>query len=161
MTKQPKTIIGWEEWCTLPDLGLPAIKAKIDTGAKTSALHAYDIQTHIKDDAEYITFTIHPIQGNNNLERTCTAPLLDQRTITSSNGEREKRYVIATPMTFGQITINAELTLTSRHNMAFRMLLGREALKKAGFIVDSSKIFTQGKIKDAASLYENQPKKPS
>lgn len=154
MVKQPKTIIGWEEWCELPDIGLPAIKAKIDTGAKTSALHAYDITTHMQGNAEYITFKIHPVQGNNDIERTCTAPLIDQRVITSSNGERENRYVIATSITIGSITMNAELTLTSRHNMAFRMLLGREALKKARFIVDSSKTFTQGKVKDAALLYE-------
>lgn len=154
MKKQPKTIIGWEEWCGLPDIGLPAIKAKIDTGAKTSALHAYDIETYMQGDTEYITFKIHPVQGNNDIERTCTAPLIDQRVITSSNGEREDRYVIATSITIGATTMNAELTLTSRHNMAFRMLLGREALKKARFIVDSSKAFTQGKVKNADLLYK-------
>ncbi len=154
MSQKSKTVIGWEEWCSLPDLGLPAIKAKIDTGAKTSALHAYDIKTHTQDNVEYITFKIHPVQGNNAIEHECTAILIGQRVITSSNGERENRYVIVTPMVCGAKTIKAELTLTSRHKMAFRMLLGREALKKAKFVVDSSKAFTQGKVKNAASLYK-------
>lgn len=155
MVKKSKIIIGWEEWCSLPDLGLPAIKAKIDTGAKTSALHAYGMKVRTVDGVKHITFKIHPVQGNSDIEHICTAPLIDQRSITSSNGEREKRYVIATPITCGGQTIHAELTLTSRHNMAFRMLLGREALKKAKFVVDSSKAFTQGKVKNAASLYKN------
>jgi ribosomal protein S6--L-glutamate ligase len=150
-----KTIIGWEEWCALPELGLPAIKVKVDTGAKTSALHAYDIEPFTEDQADYVRFKIHPLQRNNKLERCCVAPLADWRFVTSSNGEREKRYVIKTAIEFSCRTIQAELTLTSRHNMAFRMLLGREALRKAKFTVDPAKSYLLGKKTNAAKLYEH------
>ncbi len=154
MARSPKTIIGWEEWCALPDIGLPAVKVKVDTGAKTSALHAYDIELFTEDKNDYVRFKIHPLQRNNVLERCCIAPLVDYRTITSSNGEREKRYVIQTQIDFSSICIMAELTLTSRHNMTFRMLLGREALRKAKFTVDPAKSFVLGKQKDAEGLYK-------
>ena len=154
MAKSPKTIIGWEEWCALPDLGLPAVKAKIDTGAKTSALHAYDIELFTEDKDDYVRFKIHPLQRNNALERCCVAPLIDYRYVTSSNGEREKRYVIQTQIEFPSVCVKAELTLTSRHNMAFRMLLGREALRKAKFAVDPAKSFVLGKQKGAEDLYK-------
>lgn len=156
MTIKKKAIIGWEEWCALPELGLPAIKAKIDTGAKTSALHAYDIKTFKQNGEKHVRFKIHPLQKDKKLERQCSAPLVAERVITSSNGEREKRYVIATPIVFGNMKIRAEITLTARHKMSFRMLLGREALRKAKFIVDSSKTYTRGKIVDPRILYEPQ-----
>jgi len=155
MARRPKTIIGWEEWCALPDLGLPAVKAKIDTGAKTSALHAYDIETFTEDSTDYVRFKIHPLQKNNKLERCCVAPLADYRFVTSSNGEREKRYVIKTRIDFPDTAIEAELTLTSRHNMAFRMLLGREALRKAKFAVDPAKSFLLGKKTGVDEIYEH------
>lgn len=145
MTVKPKLVIGWEEWCALPDLGLPAIKVKVDTGAKTSALHAYDVEVFQQGGRDYVRFKIHPLQKNNALERCCTAPLIGYRFVTSSNGEREKRYVIQTRIQFPERSVKAELTLTSRHNMAFRMLLGREALRKAHFTVDPSQSFLLGK----------------
>lgn len=151
--KKPKITIGWEEWCALPNLDLPAVKAKIDTGAKTSALHAYDIQTYDNYGVPYVRFKVHPLQGNRNLVRVCEAPLVEKRVITSSNGEREIRPVILTALSFGPVTINAELTLTSRHKMNFRMLLGREALRKARFVVEPSKSFLLGKIKKPETLY--------
>ncbi len=155
MARRLKTIIGWEEWCALPELGLPAIKVKVDTGAKTSALHAYDIE-HFKDNGmEYVRFKIHPLQKNSKLERSCIAPLIDRRNVTSSNGEREKRYVIKTALQFPELSVDAELTLTSRHNMAFRMLLGREALRKAKFAVDPAKSFLLGKPINVDDLYNN------
>ena len=150
-----KIVIGWEEWCVMPDLGLPLVKAKIDTGAKTSALHAYDIKIFTKDGEKFVRFKVHPMQGNNKIEKICEARLVDKRGVISSNGEREKRYVIETALEFGNKTIHAELTLTSRHKMAFRMLLGREALRKARFTVDPSKSFLLGKHKKAevSALY--------
>ena len=154
MVRSPKTIIGWEEWCALPELGLPAVKVKIDTGAKTSALHAYDIELFTEEKNDYVRFKIHPLQRNNTLERCCVAPLVDYRYVMSSNGEREKRYVIQTQIDFPSVCILAELTLTSRHNMAFRMLLGREALRKAKFTVDPAKSFILGKQTDAEALYK-------
>ncbi len=150
--KKAKTIIGWEEWCSLPDLGLPAVKAKIDTGAKTSALHAYDIEIYDNHRVPFVRFKVHPL-ATRKLFKVCEAPLVEKRVITSSNGERETRPVILTAISFEQVTINAELTLTSRHKMNFRMLLGREALRKARFVVEPSRSFLMGKIKKPESLY--------
>jgi ribosomal protein S6--L-glutamate ligase len=151
--KKPKALIGWEEWCSLPDLGLPAVKAKIDTGARTSALHAYDIETFILDKTDMVRFKIHPLQRNNDLERQCMARLVGKRNITSSNGERENRFVIHTRIEFPTKVIETEITLTTRHTMAFRMLLGRTALRKARFAVDPGKRFLLGKREDVEELY--------
>lgn len=155
--RKAKTMIGWEEWCAFPDLGLPAIKAKVDTGAKTSSIHAYDIKPVTKDGQKYVRFKIHPLQKNKTLEVQCEAPLSDFRSVTSSNGEREKRYVIKTPMKLGNKTIEAEVTLTSRHKMTFRMLLGRDAIAKAKFTVDPVKSFLLGKVKDPIERYTAAP----
>lgn len=148
-----KTIIGWEEWCSFPALGLPAIKAKIDTGAKTSALHAYDITPFTKDGQSHVRFMINPLPKCKKLILQCESPLIEKRTITSSNGEREARYVIQTEFCMNNKTFQAEMTLTSRHKMTFRMLLGRDALRRGKFIVDPSKSYLLGKITDAQSLY--------
>lgn len=146
-------MIGREEWCGFPDLGLPAVKARVDTGARTSALHAYDIKILKNYSGDVVTFKIHPLQRNSEIVCECRAPLLDRRVVVSSNGERETRCVIKTTIEFATISILAELTLTSRHNMSFRMLLGREALKKAKFIVDPSKSMLLGKRIGIATLY--------
>lgn len=151
--KTPKIVIGWEEWCAMSGLGLPAVKAKIDTGAKTSALHAYDIEVYDNYRVPFVRFKVQPLQNKKKLFKVCEAPLVEMRVITSSNGEREERPVIVTALAFGTTTINAELTLTSRHKMNFRMLLGREALRKARFVVEPSKSFLLGKIKKPESLY--------
>lgn len=154
MARAPKVMIGWEEICSLPELGLPFIKAKIDTGAKTSAIHAYDIKTFTKDGQKFVRFKIHPLQRNSKIERVCEAPLADRRYVISSNGEREKRYVINTKITLGEKSFMAELTLTSRHKMAFRMLLGREALRKAKVTVDPVKSCLTGRKKSLEKFYE-------
>lgn len=151
--KNNKTVIGWEEWCTFPDLDLPAVKAKVDTGAKTSALHAYDIEPFIKNGKEYIRFKVHPLQSNKKIERTCEAEIVDYRNVTSSNGQKEKRYVIRTTFIVGDISFSSDITLTTRFGMSFRMLLGKEALKKGKFIVDPAKAHVLGKIVDAQNLY--------
>jgi len=154
--KKARTTIGWEEWCALPGLDLPAIKAKIDTGARTSALHAYDIRTFRKDGQIYVSFKIHPLQRNDKVAVKCTAPLKDKRVVTSSNGEKEKRYVIETRLCMGDVTFMTELTLTSRHKMTFRMLLGREALRKAGMVVDPARSYVLGKLKNASKHYKTE-----
>ena len=154
MAIKKKIIIGWEEWCALPDLGLPAIKAKIDTGAKTSALHAYDIKTFKEGGVDKVQFKITPLQRKKQIEKTCTATLIENRVVISSNGEREKRYVIITPITIGEITFESEVTLTSRHKMSFMMLLGREALRKAKVNVDPRKSYMLGKVKNAEEQYK-------
>ena len=120
---------GWEEWVALPDLGLPALKAKVDTGARTSALHAYDIETFGSSSAPRVRFTVHPVPGRDDLIIPCSAKILDRRMITSSNGESESRYVIGCTIEVGGDHWPIELTLTNRGAMNSRMLLGREALK--------------------------------
>ncbi len=153
MPAKQNITIGWREWCNLPDIGLPAINAKIDTGAKTSALHAYDINLETIDGVEFVRFKIHPLQKDHKYFKTCQAPLKEIRTVTSSNGERERRYVIETKIILGDTEVNAEVTLTSRHEMAFRMLLGRDTLKKAKVLIDPRKSYVLGRIKDAQSHY--------
>lgn len=149
-----KNIIGWEEWCNFPDLNLPAVKAKIDTGAKTSTLHADNLKLFEKDGVDYIRFEVHPIQKNRDITVTCEAPVVDFRTVTSSNGEREKRYVINTSFKLGDKIFDADLTLTTRYGMRFRMLLGKDALKAGKFLVDPAKGYIFGKIKNAKELYK-------
>ena len=122
-------VFGWEEWVALPDLGLPALRAKIDTGARTSALHAFDIETFGPNSAPRVRFTVHPVAGREDLVIPCSAQIIDRRSVTSSNGESENRYVIASTLRVGEESWRIELTLTDRSSMASRMLLGREALK--------------------------------
>jgi ribosomal protein S6--L-glutamate ligase len=143
--KLPKLIVGWQEWCSFPKLHLPAIKAKIDTGAKTSALHAWDIHTFQRHGELHIRFTVHPLQRDNLVSRDCTAKVVDQRTVISSNGHREHRYVIRTPVIVGELTFDMDITLTNRDDMTFRMLLGRDALKGRA-IVDPAKALRQGRL---------------
>ncbi len=152
--KIAKVTVGWQEWCALPKLHLPAIKAKIDTGAKTSALHAWDIYTAHRHGELYVHFTIHPIQRNIRITELCTARVIDQRTIMSSSGQKEKRYVIKTPIALGNMIWDIEITLTNRDAMSFRMLLGRDALK-GHIIVDPGRKMCQGQLtpKLLRSLY--------
>lgn len=121
--------LGWEEWVGLPGLGLPALKAKVDTGAKTSALHAYDIETFGPIDTPRVRFSVHPVPGRADIVITCSATIRDRREITSSNGESEQRYVIETDLGIGDHCAPIEITLSDRTNMAYRMLLGRQALQ--------------------------------
>lgn len=120
--------LGWEEWLALPQLSLPAIKAKIDTGARTSALHATDIEAFDEADVPKVRFNVHPIPGRNDVFVVCEAVLKDRREVTSSNGEAELRYVIETTVQFGDQSWPIEVTLTDRTDMAYHMLLGRMAL---------------------------------
>ncbi|KIN60826.1 Ribosomal protein S6 modification protein [Sulfitobacter noctilucae] len=123
-----KLNFGWEEWIALPDLGLPAIKAKVDTGARTSALHAHDIETFGSSATPKVRFNVHPIAGREDIVITCSAPLVDRREVTSSNGESEQRYVIETTLSVGGQNWPIEVTLTNRAGLSSRMLLGRQAL---------------------------------
>lgn len=148
----PKKIIGWKEWFNLDCLGLPAIKGKIDTGAKTSSLHAFNIENFFIEDVEYVKFDIHPLQKNKHLVRSCVARVIDQRMVSDSSGKKEKRFVIKSDLCIGETKIRIELTLANRDSMTFRMLLGRDAVKQAKMLVDSSKSFIQGKVKRAEIL---------
>ena len=133
--------VGWREWVVLPELQVPAIKAKIDTGARTSALHAFGIE-RIGDQVE---FSVQPIQRNNLLSVRCSAPLSDIRTITDSGGHSEERYVVTTRLQIGSLMKTIELTLTERHDMLFRMLIGRTALMPQ-CLVDPSGSYLCGKL---------------
>lgn len=138
-------ILGWEEWVALPALALPAIKAKIDTGARTSALHAVFIEPFGPARARKVRFGVHPIPRRNDVEITCIAPLIGQREVRSSNGEREERYVIETPVRIGDREWPIEITLTNRQMMTYRMLIGRQALGRA-ILVDPGASFRQPKL---------------
>jgi ribosomal protein S6--L-glutamate ligase len=120
---------GWEEWISLPNLGVPALRAKVDTGARTSALHAFDIETFGSAAKPKVRFTVHPIPGRDDLVIPCSAPIIDRREVASSNGEKELRYVIESTLEVGGQSWPIEITLTNRSSMSSRMLLGRQALK--------------------------------
>lgn len=152
--RPPKTKIGWEEWVSYPDLGLPCVKAKIDTGARTSALHAFDAVPFEKEGVPYLRFKIHPIARNRKLTRECEAPLIGERFVTSSNGQKEKRFIIKTRLIMGKETFDTEVTLTKRYGMSFRMLMGRNSLKQGRFVVDPARACLLGKIFNPEDLYK-------
>lgn len=141
--KSDSKIIGWREWVSMPDLGLVAIKAKLDTGAKTSSLHAFDISLEKKGVKTYVNFKVHPIQGDFTVVIACRAPLVDIRSVTDSGGHKEDRYVIRTTLILGSIKRKIELTLSNRETMKFRMLIGRGALKH--FYIDAAQSYLTGK----------------
>jgi hypothetical protein len=146
------TTIGWREWVALPDLGLPAVKTKVDTGARTSALHAFLIEPYTEDDIDMLRFLIHPIQHNQDFQVECRCPVFDRREVTDSGGNTEMRYVIQSDMVFGRERWPIELTLTNRDTMAFRMLLGRRAMEDR-YIVDPAASYLKGKLRPR-KLYE-------
>jgi len=135
-----RQVIGWREWIALPEFGIERIKAKIDTGARTSALHAFRVTPFERDGVAFVRFFVHPVQRRRHPEIACEAQLLEKRAVTSSNGQKEHRYVIKTILQMGARTWPFELTLTNRDEMSFRLLLGREALRQR-MIVDPGKSY--------------------
>ncbi|MEQ9355491.1 ATP-dependent zinc protease family protein [Coleofasciculus chthonoplastes] len=145
------SIIGWRERVALPNLGISQIKAKIDTGARSSALHAFDVETFSRDDKTMVRFKVHPYQRDTHRTVSTEAELIDQRQVRNSGGHAQLRPVIQTMVELNGERWLIELTLTNRDVMGFRMLLGRQAVRKR-FLVDAGRSFVQsstrkGKIK--------------
>ena len=143
--------LGWREWVNLPQLGIPQIKAKVDTGARTSALHAFELRPYTEGGRDRIEFRIHPLQKDIDTVVVCNADIHDTRTVTDSGGHKEERYVIETALCIGKFSWPIEVTLTSRDDMLFRMLLGRTAIKKIAR-VDPARSYLIGKKKRAAGI---------
>lgn len=139
-------IIGWRETITLPKLGIEQIKAKIDTGARSSALHAFDVQQLESNGKQIIRFQVHPIQRNNQITINTEAELLEYREVRNSGGIAQLRPVIMTEIKLGEHQWSIELTLTNRDVMGFRMLLGRQAIRNK-FLVDPGRSFLQSRRK--------------
>ncbi len=152
-----KVVIGKEEWCALPDLDMAAINARIDSGARTSALHAENIHCYSSRGQRMVRFDIYPLQKDRSVVVHCRAPLVDERDVKSSSGHTERRPVIATTLKLGGVAQVIQLTLTNRDSMGYRMLLGREAMQ-GRFLIDPEKSFLQGKVSDvqARKIYRGQ-----
>lgn len=142
--EMPATTVGWREWLTLPELGVANIKAKVDTGARTSAIHAFAVESFEKDGKTWVRFGLHPNQGDTETAIWCEAEVLDQRNVTDSGGHTEKRFVISTQVQLGNRIWPIEVTLTNRDNMLFRMLLGRTAMISGNIVVNPAMSFLAG-----------------
>jgi len=152
---QPPMLVGWREWAKLPGLEIPLIKVKIDTGAKTSAMHAYDIKILHSQGRDYAEFIIHPLQKNDAICRKTRAEIVGMRIIKSSNGHKEERVVIRSPIQIGEHSWEIDITLTNRDIMHHRMLLGRTAMD--GILVDPTKSYCQGVVPEKQALIAYEP----
>ena len=141
-----RRIVGWREWVSLPELGVNSIKAKLDSGAKTSAMHAWDQEIYDQGNQPWVRFCTHPLQHDLDTSVDCKAPLADHRWITNSGGTREHRFVISTTLEIAGMSWPIELSLTNRDEMGFRMLIGRDAMR-GHLVVDPSKSYCMGKRK--------------
>lgn len=147
-------ILGWREWVGLPALRLPLIKAKVDTGARTSTLHAFYVEAFPSSGGDFVRFGVHPLRGRSDVEVHCKAQILDRRVVCDSGGHREQRYVILTSLAIGGCIWPIEVTLTNRENMLFRMLLGRTAIAGNG-VVDPRRSFVAGRRRNPAAAYQD------
>ena len=146
MTKDDsKIVIGSEEWCSFPALGIPAIMARVDSGAKTSSIHAFNIQKFRRDGESWVSFEVHPLQNNRRVVIRCERPVIDKRVVKSSSGISETRYVISSTIKAGDEAWDIELTLANRDSMGYRMLLGREAMS-GRMLVDPSLSLCLGEV---------------
>lgn len=139
-TSAPLAVAGWREWIGLPDLDVSWVKAKLDTGARSSAIHAWDIEGFERDGVEWVRFQLHPWQMSDLDAVDVELPVFDRRTIRSSTGHEEERYVVRTKIRLLDRDLTADLTLTNRDEMGFRMLVGREALR-GSILVDPGRSY--------------------
>ena len=144
--REPTSTVGWREWVSLPKLHIPAIKAKIDTGARSSALHALDVQVSRRDGIDVVRFKVHPFQRDSSSTVSAEAQLVDEREVKSSSGHAALRPVIRTPLQLLGHRWPIELTLTNRDEMGFRMLLGRRAMQDQ-IVVAPTASYLNGRIK--------------
>jgi len=142
-----RIIIGSEEWCALPGLGIPAIKARVDSGARASSIHALNICAFRRGKDDWVSFEIPPLQQDDHTVLQCERPVIELRPVKSSNGLSETRYVVRTTLQLGEANWDIELTLANRATMAYRMLLGREAMRDR-VLIDPSQSFCLGDIGD-------------
>ncbi len=149
-------MIGWREWVGLPQLDIEEIKVKIDTGARTSAVHAFNIKPIHRDGEDWVRFDVHPIQRNDTVYKTCEAEVADYRWVTNSGGGREKRFVIVTTLRLGSGAWPIEVTLTDRDQMGFRMLLGRTAMERR-LIVDPARSYCLKKTRRKEKVPKPKP----
>ena len=156
-----KRVVGSEEWISLSELNIPYLKARVDSGAKTSSIHAINIQPFQKDNETWVNFDVFPIQNDGKRKVSCKALVIDKRVVKSSSGNREHRYVVRTAIGLNDETWDVELTLTNRDSMGYRMLLGREAMI-GRIIVDPSESFLAGSVEDEIIFKSYQQfKKPN
>jgi len=141
---QAPLVVGWREWVALPELGIQRLKVKVDTGARSSALHAYFVEPFSRNGKRWVRFGIHPVQGCEEPAVICEAPMHDRRRVRDSGGHEEMRPVILTEVTLGDRRWPIEVTLTNRDSMKFRMLLGRTALK-SDYLVAPDRSYICGK----------------
>lgn len=138
------TIVGWREWVSLPGLGVPWVKAKLDTGARSSAIHAFDIEPFEREGTDWVRYSIHPWQRSSEEAVACESPVIERRSVRSSSGHSEERYAVSLDLSLAGRTVTAEVTLSRRDEMGFRMLVGREALRQ-GFWVDPGRSYLGGR----------------
>ncbi|CAN5660729.1 RimK/LysX family protein [soil metagenome] len=138
------TVAGWREWVRLPGIEVPWLKAKLDTGARTSAIHAFDIAELERDGEAWVRYSVHPWQRSREDSVVAESPVLDRRQVRSSSGHSEERLVVPMTLELVGITLTVEMTLSRRDEMGFRMLVGREALRQ-GFVVDPGRSYLGGR----------------